>query len=300
MNKWFVIINPTSGNGYTKRKKNKIIRALENLKDGFVVNYTQYPKHEIKLVHQATKNGFVKFISVGGDGTLHYIINGIFTQKTIDTNKIQVGVIPFGTGNDWVKQHKIPKNLRKNIAILNNNNLIEQDIGAITLKDKKAYFNNVAGVGLDGFVVKNINKKLGKLSYLLAAFKSVFRFKKSAIQISLNDKIITVNSLLLSIGICRFSGGGMRFTNQVNPQDGLFDISLVKDLHPLALFLNVHRLYNGKLDKHKSVDTYKAKKLAIAVKSKNKPYIQADGELLGIGDFTVEIIPKAINFLIPE
>lgn len=299
MNKWFVIINPVSGNGYIKRKKTKVLRALQNLNDGFKVTYTQYAKHEIKLVHQAIEKGFYKFICVGGDGTLHHIINGIFTQKMKIPTQIQIGVIPLGTGNDWVKQYNIPKNISANIAILNNNNVTKQDIGSITLANQKYYFNNVAGIGLDGFVVKNLNKRAGKFSYILAAFKSVFHFKKSKLKIRINKKVITANILLLSIGICRFSGGGMQFTNQVDPQDEMLDVTVVKDLHPLALFLNVHRLYNGKLHKHKAVNTYKTNKLSVVIKDKNKPYIQADGEFLGIGDFTIELIPNAINFVIP-
>ena len=297
--KWFVILNPTSGNGFVRRKKAKIIKALSNLKEGFEIAETKYAKHEIELVQNALKNGFTNFISVGGDGTLHHVINGIFLQTGIPTHTINIGVIPVGTGNDWVKQYKIPLNITKNIAILNQHKTVKQDIGKITLNNTIYYFNNVAGLGLDGFVVKNLNKKLGKLSYISAAFKSVFHFKKSKIKISSKDRYKTVESLFLGVGICKFSGGGMQFTDNPIPNDGLLDITLVKDISPFALFTNLHRLYNGKLSKHKAVETFKTNAISVEIQDKNIPFIQADGELIGTGSPKFEIIPKALNFIIP-
>ncbi len=297
--KWFVILNSTSGNGFVRRKKTKIIKALSNLKEGFEIADTKYPKHEIKLVQNALKNGFTNFISIGGDGTLHHVINGVFLQTEILPHTINIGVIPVGTGNDWVKQYKIPLSITKNIAILNQKKTTKQDIGKIILKNTIYYFNNVAGLGLDGFVVRNLNKKLGKLSYILAAFKSVFHFKKSKIKISSKEVNKIASSLFLGVGICKYSGGGMQFTDNPIPNDGLLDITLVKDISPLALFANIHRLYNGKLSKHKAVETFKTNTISIEILDNNLPFIQADGELIGTGNPKFEIIPRAINFIIP-
>jgi YegS/Rv2252/BmrU family lipid kinase len=296
--KWYVIINPISGNGFVKRKKSKILKALKYLKADYEIAFTQYAKHEIELVNQAMQKGFANFISVGGDGTLHHIVNGVFLQNIIPIDKINIGVIPVGTGNDWVKQYNIPLNIKENINILNRKKLFKQDIGKIDLNGRCYYFNNVAGLGLDAFVVKNLNKKLGKLSYVLAAFKSVFQFKKSKIVLQFDKNKLVVNSLLVSIGICKYSGGGMQFTNNVLPDDGLFDITIVKDLNPLALFANVHRLYNGKLTNHKKVMTFKTNKLKLDILD-NTTLIQADGELLGSGNVAFNVIPKALNFIIP-
>lgn len=297
--KWFIILNTSSGNGYVKRKKAKIIKALSNLKEGFEIAETKYSKHEIELVNDAVKKGYTNFVSVGGDGTLHHIVNGVFLQKMIPSNQINIGVIPVGTGNDWVKQYKIPLNFNKNIKILNQKKTIKQDIGKIMLSDDIYYFNNAAGLGLDAFVVKNLNKKLGKLSYILAAFKSVFHFKKSKIKITSKEVNKTVSSLFFGVGICKYSGGGMQFTDNPIPNDGLLDITLVKDISPLALFTNIHRLYNGKLAKHKAVETFKINTISIEILDNNLPFIQADGELIGTGNPKFEIINKAINFIIP-
>ncbi|HFS67351.1 MAG TPA: diacylglycerol kinase family lipid kinase [Flavobacteriia bacterium] len=295
---WFVICNPTSGNGRFKNKKEKLVKALRGLKAGFQIAFTEHPHHEKKLVKQAINNGFINFISIGGDGTLHHLINGIFLQNTIAINQITIGVIPVGTGNDWVKHYRIPFYLKKNIAILNKKNTHQQDIGKINLNGKDFFFNNGSGLGLDAFVVQNLNKKFGKLSYIFASFKSVFKFNKSKIKYVCNNKEQMVNSLLMSIGICSYSGGGMQLTNKAITNDGLFDVTVIHDLNPMALFFNVHRLYNGKLSKHKKVETFKTNKLEINILDKNTR-IQADGELLGSGKAIFEMLPNAINFVVP-
>lgn len=107
-NRWFVIINPTSGNGSSKRKWPRIKALLNAEYFDFDYAFTEYENHSVLLVQIAVKQGFKKIISVGGDGTLHNIINGIQRQNTVNSSYIQIGVIPIGTGNDWIKTYNIP------------------------------------------------------------------------------------------------------------------------------------------------------------------------------------------------
>lgn len=110
MNKnWFVIVNPTSGNGKFLKKLNFIKKQFQKNNIDITMVITKYIHHEKTLVQQAIIDGFTKFISVGGDGTLHHIINGIMQQNIVKTSEIKVAVIPVGTGNDWVKTYKISK-----------------------------------------------------------------------------------------------------------------------------------------------------------------------------------------------
>ena len=104
---------------------------------------------------------------------------------------------------------------------------------------------------------------------------------------------------MVLIGICKYSGGGMQLTKNPNSTDGLLDISYIKDLTLLTILNNIQSLFNGKITNHKLINTYKASTLKINVLDNNKSYIQADGELIGSGDFLVSILPKAINFIIP-
>ena len=99
-------------------------------------------------------------------------------------------------------------------------------------------------------------------------------------------------------GICKYSGGGMQLTQEPNPNNGLFDVSIAKNLTKLEIIKNLFNLYNGNIVKHPKVDTYKVSELSIIVTSDDKPFIQADGELIGTGDIKVSVIQKAFSFYI--
>ena len=301
---WFVIINPISGNGKSKKYISKIINTLNKEKLNFEYAITEYANHEIEITQKQIKKGFKKFISVGGDGTLHNIINGIFNQSIIATSKIKIAVIPVGTGNDWVKNYGISKNISKNIATIKQENTTTQDIGKITFtKDNTVvYFNNLAGIGFDGHVVNSINKykKLGSLSYLIGVLTGFSTYKSKQLKIEFNDLEIKVKSLMTLIGLCKYSGGGMRLTHNSNPNDGFFDISIIKHLSLGVVLLNILKLFNGKIINHSKVKTYKTKEISVSIEGTSLPFIQADGELINSGNFNVSLLPKAIQVIIPK
>lgn len=301
-NHWFVIINPTSGNSKHKKHIQKILIALELNKILFDHQFTTYQKHEVELVKNAISKGYRKIISVGGDGTLHHIVNGIMSQKLVNSNEIKVAVFPTGTGNDWVKTYGITNNIDKNIELINQEKTILQDIGNIYLEKYKStlYFNNLAGIGFDGHVVSYINKykKLGALSYLVGAVVGLSTYKPIDLKITLNNTKITTNSLMVLIGLCNYSGGGMKLTKNPNSTDGLFDVSIINNIYIFTLLLNILKLYNGKIVDHKKVTTYTTDKINIEILNNQLPSIQADGELIPSSDFEVSILPKAIQFVV--
>ncbi|WP_456461429.1 diacylglycerol/lipid kinase family protein [Lutibacter sp.] len=302
-NKWFIIVNPTSGNGASKKKWPVIKKELLNQNFKIEVVFTAYEKHSIKLLEIALKKGFTNFICVGGDGTLHNIINGILRFNPANILEIKIGIIPIGTGNDWVKTYNIPLNYKKAIDIIKTENTIKQDIGKININstNETVYFNNMAGIGFDGYVVNNVHKykKLGFLAYLVGALISLINYKKSFLKITFNKTVLKGKCLMLLIGICNYAGGGMQLTKKPNSTDGLFDITYIKNLTLLTVLNNIRGLFNGKITSHKLINTYKTSTIKINVVDSNKSYIQADGELIGSGDFIVSILPKAINFIIP-
>lgn len=122
-------------------------------------------------------------------------------------------------------------------------------------------------------------------------------YKKTTFKIIFDDKIIDTNCLMTVFGICKFSGGGMQFTENVNPKDGLLDVSIYKNIGFLDLIINLPKLYSGKIVHHKKVATYKTKEITV-IPENSKPFIQADGELIGRGKVSVNIIEKGIHFCI--
>lgn len=299
INTWFLIVNPNAGNKNFKKSWNKIkyLLKLKNIQYSFA--FTKYTKHETILIKEVIKKGYRNIISVGGDGTLHHVVNGIMTQRYIKTSEMKLGIIPLGTGNDWIKTYNIPNSIEKSIDIIKKNSTIFQDIGCITLQNgKKEYFNNLGGIGYDGYVVKNLNylKKIGSLAFLLSGLYSLFSYKKNKYSISIKNKTIQEKCLMIIFGICKYSGGGLRITENPNPTDGLLDITIVKDISFFDVLINLPKLYNGTIVHHKKVDNYKVKDVKII--NNYNSIIEADGEIIGNDSLNVSIHDKAVQFFI--
>lgn len=299
---WYLIINPTSGSGYAIKQWKKIELLLKKYHIQYAYSFSKYKKHEIELVHQAITKGFKKFISVGGDGTLHQIVNGIMTQQMIKPEETRIAVFPVGTGNDWIKTHNIPNKLNTCISLITKENYTKQDIGLIHILNsgETIYFNNIAGIGFDGFVVKNISKykRFKGFSYIIGILASFFTYKASVLHITFNSKKIKTNSLLTTIGICKYFGGGICLRNDTCINDGLFDLSIITDFTYWDIFKNILGFFNGKIASHPKVETYQTNTIKIYPESKNN-YIQADGELIGSGAFEISLLPKKLTFIIP-
>ena len=298
---WFVIINLTSGNGSCKRKWSLVKKLLKDYSFNFNHAFTEHANHSTTIVQNAIEKGFRNIICVGGDGTLHNIVNGIMLQNNVSTATIKVGIIPVGTGNDWVKTHNIPKDIKKAIQLIKNGNTKLQDIGKMELADKNInsiYFMNLAGIGFDGYVVNHMEKykRFGALSYLIGALFGLFSFKNFNSQVLLNSEDISGKTLMILIGLCKYSGGGMQLTKTPNPFDGLLDVTIAKNFSKFDILLNMPKLFNGKIINFKKVACYKTASIEIIVNKEEHSYIQADGEFIGKGHLKATIIPKAFRF----
>jgi len=300
-NQWFVIINPTSGNGSGKKLWPKIEEILIQSGFNFTFAFTEHLNHGFYLTQVSINQNIKNIICVGGDGTLHNIINGIMSQSLVDSALINVGIIPMGTGNDWVKTYNISRDYKKAIEIIKRRRTRRQDIGKINLlnrEDKPVYFNNLAGVGFDGLVVSKVGKykHLGAVAYLIGAILSLFAYSNFKVNLSFNNQSYSLKSLMVVVGLCQYSGGGMKLTKEPNPNDGEFDVSIVENLTKREIVVNLKNLFNGKIVNHKKVTTHKTAAIKIEVTQNKHPFIEADGELIGKGSFSVSIIQKAFTF----
>jgi len=300
MTSWFLIINPNSGTKNFKKSWDQIQQILKDLEIDYSYGFTQRSKDEINLVDRAVSQGFRKIISVGGDGTLHHVVNGILRQRYIKSSDIKLGVIPLGTGNDWIKTYNIPNSIEKSIQIIREENDTFQDVGYIKFENsEEEYFINVAGIGYDAYVVSKLNslKKFGSISYLLSGLQGLLFYKKSNYNILINNKKIHEKCLMVLFGICQYSGGGMQMTKKPNPSDGLLDITIAKNFSFLDLIINLPKLYSGKIVDHKKIENYKVQSLEVYELSTSKSLVEADGELIGSGSLKVSILPSAIRII---
>ncbi len=251
---------------------------------------------------------------MGGDGTLNEIVNGIFLQDKYPVSEITLASISVGTGNDWGRMYDISSDYEEAVKIIKNGKTFLQDTGTVEyntksfglsgFKREKKYFINAAGLGFDAEVVRKVNlkKMKGKGSSQLAYFKDLFScllYSKSyRLKIVVDNYRLEDNIFSMSVGINKFSGGGMKQLPNAVPDDGLFDITIIKHISKFEVIKNVHRLYNGTIGDHPRVETLTGKK--VNIESDSNVLLESDGESLGYPPYCFEIIPKSLNIVIGE
>ena len=310
--KWLVVVNPKASVGKAEKDWPEIKQMLIDAGIEFDDVLTEYPRHAIEIVRNAiVEQGYRKFISVGGDGTNNEVINGIFTQDVVPTTEITMAALPIGTGNDWCRTFDIPMEYEEVIKIIKTGYTFAHDIGKLTYYNdgdsKIRYFLNAAGTGLDEMVCHSTNlmKQQGKggtIRYLLSLVKCILKYKVTHIQLTIDDEMVFDDNILsLSIGNCRFNGGGMMMMPNAVPDDGLFDLTVIRKVSIFKFAANVKNIYDGSfVAKLKEVETFRGKKIRIVSIPPHSLMVETEGENLNNSPFDFEILPKAVNMVIPK
>lgn len=311
-NKWLVVVNPKASVGKSEKDWPLIKQTLINEDIEFDDVLTEYPRHAIEIVRNAiVEKGYRKFISVGGDGTNNEVINGIFTQEAVPTTEITMATMPIGTGNDWRRTFDIPLEYDKVAKIIKAQHTYAHDIGKLTYYDdgntRIRYFLNAAGTGLDEMVCHSTNlmKQQGKggtIRYLISLVKCMLTYKVTHIQLTIDDELVFDDAILnLSIGNGRFNGGGMMTMPNAIPNDGLLDVTVIKKVSIFKFAANVKNIYDGSfINKIDEVKTFRGKNIHIVSIPPHSLKVETEGENLNNSPFDFEVLPKAVNMVIPK
>jgi len=282
------IINPIAGGGRAYRN----ITKIENLMNDKAVKYkifiTTYAGEAEKIAKKAAKDGYKIITAVGGDGTVHEVINGIRGTKAA------LGVIPLGTGNDFARYFKIPKNIEKAIDILLTGNIRVID-GAII--NDIIIFDNITNIGLDAEVASEVVrfKKFltGILAYLVTLFNVVLKYKPYNVDIKLDDLEINRDIMTVAAGVLSYYGGGFKIIPHADPSDGYLDIVIVNKINKFKLIFLVPLLIMGRHTKLKFVEIYRAKD--VEIRTKDELTICIDGEIIKDSMIKLKAEKDAIN-----
>lgn len=158
---WIAVINPNAAGGKVAREWPVLSNLLKDKGFVFEEMFTTHRYHAVELVIYALKRGFRNFISVGGDGTLHEVVNGIFYQKEVPVDEVTLAVLPAGSANDWTRMYKIPKDYDRAVDTIIEGRTVRQDIARIEYSQagvrNSRYMVNVAGIGLDANICYRCN-----------------------------------------------------------------------------------------------------------------------------------------------
>ncbi len=298
-----VIVNPEASKGETRRKWRHIKEALKSLIRDFRFEFTEKPLQAIEITRDSIKEGYEFIEGVGGDGTINEIANGFFENEAVVNPDATLGIIPSGTGNDFVKSIKIPKKIKEAIKTLKEGKILKIDVGKATFIDHRGFqttrfFLNVADFGIGGEVVKRVNRKdvskRGKWAYWKALFESAIKFKGCKVKVFIGDKEITRNFYIGAVANGRIFGGNMLIAPHASIEDGFFDIVLVENISFMELIKNGVRLIRGTHLTHPKVQFFRDKWIK-AFSEEGNVMIEMDGEQPGFLPAFFEIVPATIR-----
>lgn len=303
---WMVIVNPKAGSGKGLKDWPVISNTMNRFGLDFTCVFTEHKYHAVELTVKSIKDGYRKIVAIGGDGTIHEIVNGIFIQQVVPTTEILLSVIPSGTGNDWVRMYGITQTYRDAVQSMLDEKSVFQDVAKIEFFESKVkqqrFMANVAGMGFDAEVTKGYNRlkdngKSGRKMYLMSVIKVFFWYISGRFKIITDGKLFYEGLLFSSsVGIGKYNGGGMVQMPEAETDDGLMDITAIKNINKFLIIRDFGKLYSGRIFENRGVIHTKAK--VIEIETSPNTRIEIDGEIMGYSPFRFELIPQSIRVVV--
>jgi YegS/Rv2252/BmrU family lipid kinase len=299
------IVNPYAKKGSTETCWPSIEALARDRLGSFKTFITQGPGDARRFASHANANGVDLLICVGGDGTFNEVINGLMDHDDGARSGLTLGFVPNGTGCDFVRTVAIPTDYARAIDLIATGRIRSIDVGRILFRehdgrDGRRFFHNITSLGLGGEVDQRVNrttKAFGPFfSFMWATLVSLVRFGKKKIRLKLDDaseQQFTIWNVVVANG--QFHGGGMWVAPEARVDDGLLDVTVIGDLSLPMVFLNLSKLYNGKINHIDKVVTYRAKR--IEAWSDQRVLLDVDGEQPGILPVVIDVMPRAIEII---
>lgn len=298
------IVNPAAGGGIAGRRWPELQHQLKASHISHDYYVSDQKKHSGDLARAALDAGHTNFVVVGGDGTANEVLNGLYSESTRDSAGITIGVVPWGTGNDWARYYSLSSEPVEFVRLLKSGSSTLQDIGKANFFDdsgqaRSHYFLNCFGTGFDSYLIEKMDTPRGsRLRYLLYVLKCAHQYKAPLLHLDMQDQSSDWRVLLLEICIGKFAGAGMRFAPEAVADDGLFEVLLINKLSFSQLLTSLLYLYNGRINEHWAARHWQKGLISIAKGSGQ--YFQCDGELAGKLPVEVEILPRALRVIAPS
>ena len=293
--KYHLIINPhgglKSGEHIFKKVKPLFLEANAELN----VIKTEYAGHAREIAREISIEGIAGLCSIGGDGTMHELINGLMERS--DNKMIPIGLISGGTGNSFMHDLNCLDPIEAVQRILTNQ-VRKIDIFKAETKERTFYGFNIIGWGMptDINLLAEKMRWLGGQRYNIASILEVLKYKSRLARIEIEGKMIDADFGFVIGCNTIHTGKGMKMAPHAKLDDGLLDLIIVKKAGRIKFLKMFPKIFTGKHIEDPIVEYQQVKKFCIYPERKN--ILNIDGELLGETPVVVEVIPKKIEVLV--
>ena len=298
-----LIVNPNSGGGKTGRTatalRDTVARSLGHVE----MVLTERAGHGVELAREAALAGHPLVIAVGGDGTIHEVVNGILTSK----KEVELGVIGQGTGGDFRKSLGIEHRLDRYVDSIASGRRRTVDVGRFTGGGKTDHhFVNILSVGMGGLVdryVADANRALGgKAAYFGASLRALFNARLGNVKLTLTKQDGAVEEHLLRsfmIAICngQYFGGGMHVAPMASVDDATFELVALGATSKLGFALTSNAIYSGSHIGQAATIHLRGSKMKLELMNTDASdafLLDVDGEPMGGLPLEIRCIPNAL------
>jgi diacylglycerol kinase (ATP) len=299
MNRFFAIVNPAAGGGRSAKLAGPALARLRE--KGLLIDViaSTGPGHAVQLAREAYDQGYRRFLAVGGDGTAHEIINGVFAGRA-SVERIALGLLPLGTGNSFLRDFA-QNGPEASMQALFDGRKRSVDLIRLTHAAGEVYSFNLLSVGFTADVAALTNrmfKPFGHLGYLLGVFVRVVQLRRRSFALRCDDdqEWDERRSLFLTFNNSKYTGGTMLIAPHADPTDGLIEFVRWGPIGRLGLLRTLPRLYDGTHIKHPLASRRAVRHVEFnAVMPVD---VMIDGEVATLECRSLDILPAAVEIYI--
>jgi len=296
MERFIAIVNPAAGGGRSAKLAGAALARMREKQLHVDTIASTAPGHAIHLAREAYNQGYRHFLAVGGDGTAHEILNGVFGRRK-SVERVALGFLPLGTGNSFLRDFTNDGALASTQAILENR---KRSIDLIRLNhaEGEIYAFNLLSIGFTADVATLTNrafKPLGPMGYLLGVFVRVVQLRRRSFALRCDDEPEwdERRSLFLTFNNSKYTGGKMLIAPHADPADGLIEFVRWGPIGRLGLLRNLPRLYDGSHILHPLASRRAVRHVEFNLSAPVD--IMIDGEVARLECRSLDVLPAAVD-----
>ncbi|MCX7750522.1 MAG: diacylglycerol kinase family lipid kinase [Candidatus Bipolaricaulota bacterium] len=284
----YVILNPAADRGRAGAREGELRQALRAAGLSAQILRTERPGHGTELARRAVREGVKAIAAAGGDGTVHEV-----AQALVGTDAC-LGILPMGSGNDYIRALGIPKDLAGAVAILARGEVRTVDVAEVAGE----FALNSFGMGVEGQIAadyKRMRFLKGELGYLYATILEVVRFRAFRAEVAGDGWSFAGKLLSVSVMNGPYAGGGYRLAPHARVDDGALDVGLIGNYPRLVRFAVLPKTRDGSYLQLKRVHGRRSQRVRIRT---DRPLpVHMDGELLPepVQGIEVALRPQALR-----